>query len=46
VLRGQVAETGRRKIVVGVTLWAAGRETARGEVVAVPIPEAMAATAG
>lgn len=41
VVRGLVRETGRRKIVVGVTVWAAGRETARGEVVAVPIPEAM-----
>ena len=41
VVRGRVRETGRRKIVVGVTVWAAGRETARGEVVAVPIPEAM-----
>lgn len=41
VLRGRVSETGRRKIVVAVTVTAAGRATARGEVVAVPLPEAM-----
>jgi acyl-coenzyme A thioesterase PaaI-like protein len=41
VLRGRVSETGRRKIVVAVTVTVAGRDTARGEVVAVPIPEAM-----
>ncbi len=46
VMRGQVRETGRRKIVVGVSLWAAGRETARGEVVAVPLPAAMSAVPG
>lgn len=42
VLHARVSATGRRKIVVAVTLSAAGRETARGEVVALPIPEAMA----
>ncbi len=45
VVRGRVRETGRRKIVVEVTVSAAGRETARGEVVAVPIPEAMVVSA-
>ena len=34
-------ETGRRKIVVSVTLSASGIDTARGEVVALPMPEAM-----
>ena len=42
-LRARVREAGRRKLVVAVTLSAEGRETARGEVVAVPIPEAMLA---
>ena len=45
VVRGRVRETGRRKMVVEVTVSAAGRETARGEVVAVPIPEAMVVSA-
>jgi len=42
VLVGRVTETGRRKRVVSVRVLAAGEETARGEVVAVPIPAAMA----
>lgn len=41
VLRARVSETGRTKIVVAVTVTVAGRDTARGEVVAVPIPAAM-----
>jgi acyl-coenzyme A thioesterase PaaI-like protein len=44
VVRGRVKETGRRKIVVAVTVTADGVETARGEVVALPLPDAMAAT--
>lgn len=44
VVRGRVKEVGRRKMVVAVTVSAAGVETARGEVVAVPMPAAMAAT--
>ncbi len=43
VLRGRVSETGRRKIIVAVTVTVAGHDTARGEVVAVPIPAAMSA---
>jgi acyl-coenzyme A thioesterase PaaI-like protein len=43
VVRARVRETGRRKVVVAVTLSAEGRETARGDVVAVPMPETMAA---
>ena len=45
VVRARVKETGRRKVVVAVTLSADGLETARGEVVALPMPEAMAAAA-
>jgi uncharacterized protein (TIGR00369 family) len=41
VLRARVRESGARKQVVTVSLEADGHETARGEVVAVPIPEAM-----
>lgn len=41
VVRARVKETGRRKIVVSVTLSAEGIDTARGEVVALPMPEAM-----
>lgn len=44
VLRARVREAGRRKLVVEVALESAGRETARGDVVAVPMPAAMAAT--
>lgn len=43
VLRARVREAGRRKLVVEVALECAGRETARGDVVAVPIPEGMLA---
>ncbi len=42
VLRAKVVETGRRKMVVRMTLTANGVDTARGEVVAVPMPESMA----
>jgi uncharacterized protein (TIGR00369 family) len=41
VLRAHVRESGRRKQVVAVSLEAGGSATARGEVVAVPIPEGM-----
>ncbi len=41
VLRARVVETGRRKVVVRMTVTAGGEETARGEVVAVPMPESM-----
>ncbi|PKO22145.1 MAG: thioesterase [Chloroflexi bacterium HGW-Chloroflexi-1] len=39
VLRGQVKEIKGRKVVVTVTLFAAGEVCARGEVVAVQVPE-------
>jgi uncharacterized protein (TIGR00369 family) len=42
-IRGRVRETGRRKLVVAVSISAAGVETVRGEVVAVPIPASMQA---
>ena len=42
VLRAKVVETGRRKMIVRMTVTANGVETARGEVVAVPLPESMA----
>ncbi|MEO7794950.1 MAG: PaaI family thioesterase [Thermoanaerobaculia bacterium] len=45
VLRARVRESGRRKQVVEVRLEVAGQETARGDVIAVPIPEAMSGTA-
>jgi len=41
VLRGRVTETGRRKVVVTVAVETGGAVTAKGEVVAVPIPESM-----
>ena len=41
VLRARVTETGRRKIVVAVSLTAADIETVRGQVVAVPMPVTM-----
>jgi uncharacterized protein (TIGR00369 family) len=41
VLRATATEMGRRKVVVRVGLFAGGVETARGEVVAVPLPPAM-----
>lgn len=43
VLRARVAETGRRKMVVRVSVRSGSSETARGEVIAVPMPEAMGA---
>ena len=48
VLRATVAEGGGRKVVVRVALLAGGVETARGEVIAVPLPASMGAapTAG
>ena len=46
VVRGRVIEVGRRKVVVALTVEADGVETARGEVIAVPIPASMAAGAG
>jgi len=42
VLRARVTESGRRKQVVAVSVSAEGRETARGEVVAVPMLASMA----
>lgn len=44
LLRARVTESGRRKQVVAVSVAAEGRETARGEVVAVPMPASMATT--
>jgi acyl-coenzyme A thioesterase PaaI-like protein len=41
-IRGRLKEIGERKTVVAVSVSAAGRVTARGEVVAVPIPAGMA----
>ena len=41
VLRARVAETGRRKMVVRASVFAGPSETARGEVVAVPMPDSM-----
>ena len=40
-LRGRAAEVGERKVLVDVTLTAAGDECARGRVVAVRMPAAM-----
>jgi acyl-coenzyme A thioesterase PaaI-like protein len=45
-LRARVSETGRKKIVSAVRLLADGVETARGEVVAVPMPETMGTVPG
>lgn len=42
VLRARVVETGRRKVVVRMTVSAGDQDTARGEVVAVPLPDSMA----
>ena len=42
VLRARVTDVGKKKIVAAVSLTAGGAETARGEVVAVPMPESMA----
>lgn len=41
VLRARVTETGKKKIVAAVSVLAGDAETARGEVVAVPMPESM-----
>jgi len=41
LLRARVTETGRRKVVVAVSVETGGSVTAKGEVVAVPIPESM-----
>lgn len=42
VLRARVTEAGRRRMTVRVSVTAAGVETVRGEVVAAPMPDAMA----
>ena len=44
-LRGTLAEVGARKVIVEVAVSAAGKQTARGRVVAVRMPESMAAAA-
>ncbi len=44
--RGRIAEVKPRKVVVEVTVRAGGTECARGTVVAVRMPESMAARAG
>lgn len=41
-LRGEIAEIGERKIIVDVTVSAAGKLCARGRVVAARLPESMA----
>ncbi len=46
VLRGRVREMGERKVVVEATVSADGEVCARGEVVAVRMPESMMPTAG
>lgn len=43
VLRAKVADGGGRKVVVRLALLAGGVETARGEVIAVPLPASMGA---
>ncbi|HSC28943.1 MAG TPA: PaaI family thioesterase [Vicinamibacterales bacterium] len=40
-LRGKVTSLSSRKVIVSVTVAAEGRTTARGEVVAVPMPDTM-----
>jgi acyl-coenzyme A thioesterase PaaI-like protein len=40
-IRGRLKELGSRKIIVSVTLSVHGEVTARGEIVAVPLPEGM-----
>lgn len=40
-VRGRAKEIGARKIIVEVSLHVAGEVTARGEIVAVPVPEGM-----
>jgi uncharacterized protein (TIGR00369 family) len=44
-LRGRAIEVGERKVIVEVSLQAAGAESARGRVVAVRMPSAMGAAA-
>jgi acyl-coenzyme A thioesterase PaaI-like protein len=44
-LRGHVKEIKGRKVVVGTSVWAAGVITARGEVVAIQMPESFGAPA-
>lgn len=46
VVRGTVREMGERKVVVEATVSAGGEVCARGEVVAVRMPESMASTTG
>lgn len=46
VIRGRVREMGERKVVVEATVSADGEVCARGEVVAVRMPESMMPTAG
>jgi acyl-coenzyme A thioesterase PaaI-like protein len=41
-IRGRVKEAGERKTIIAASVSAAGRVTARGEVVAVPMPATMA----
>jgi acyl-coenzyme A thioesterase PaaI-like protein len=41
-LRGEIIETGARKVIIEVTLCAAGKLCARGRVVAVRLPDKMA----
>jgi acyl-coenzyme A thioesterase PaaI-like protein len=41
LLRARVTEEGKRKLIVHVQILAGGHETVRGEVVAVPLPQAM-----
>jgi acyl-coenzyme A thioesterase PaaI-like protein len=44
-IRARVKEIGERKTIIQVSVTAAGRVTARGEVVAVPMPASMAGRA-
>ncbi len=46
VLRAHVIERGKRKITSAVSLLADGVETARGEVIAAPLPESMGKPGG
>lgn len=46
VVRGRVREMGERKVVVEATVSAGGEVCARGEVVAVRMPDSMVPTAG
>jgi acyl-coenzyme A thioesterase PaaI-like protein len=40
-LRGEIAEVGERKVIVDITVSAAGKTCARGQVIAVRMPEHM-----